>query len=130
MGGPWIWRWRRGCVGRMPKPRAIWFTFPHVTFIPVDSSGRPAAQGEGIELYPDELEALRLVYLEKLTQEEAAKRMGISRGTLWRLLDSGRRKLIQAMIELRPIVLVSIHRPQSCGDAKASTSQSSSNFSS
>jgi len=114
----------------MPKPRAIWFTFPHVTFIPVDSSGRPAAQGEGIELYPDELEALRLVYLEKLTQEEAARRMGISRGTLWRLLDSGRRKLIQAMIELRPIVLVSIHRPQSCGDAGASTSQSSSDFSS
>ncbi|HIP56572.1 MAG TPA: DUF134 domain-containing protein [Ignisphaera aggregans] len=113
----------------MPKPRAIWFAFPHVTFIPIDSSGRPAAQGEGIELYPDELEALRLVYLEKLTQEEAAKRMGISRGTLWRLLDSGRRKLVQAMVELRPIVLVPVHRAQTCGDTKAGTSQSSSNLS-
>lgn len=55
---------------------------------------------------PDELEALRLVYFEGLTQEEAARKMNISRGTLWRALDSGRRKLVKAIIEMRPIVLV------------------------
>jgi len=48
---------------------------------------------------------LRLVYLEGRTQEEAAKLMKISRGTLWRALDSGRRKLVQALVERRPIVL-------------------------
>ncbi len=56
---------------------------------------------------PDELEALRLVYLEGLTQEEAAKRMNVSRGTLWRMLNSGRRKVVQALVELRPIVILS-----------------------
>lgn len=120
MRGPWMWRWRRSGVGRMPKPRTIWFTPPHVTFVPMDSTGQLAIGGESIELYPDELEALRLVYLEKLTQEEAAKRMGISRGTLWRLLDSGRRKLIQAVIELRPIILVPVH--QRCSEASSQNS--------
>jgi len=54
---------------------------------------------------PDELEAMRLVYLEGLTQKEASERMGISRGTLWRLLDSGRKKVVKALVEKRPIVL-------------------------
>ncbi len=106
MQPPYIWRWRRGRVGRLPKPRFIWYAPPKVTFIPVDSSGNPVPSNEVIELYPDELEALRLVYLEKLTQEEAAKRMGISRGTLWRLLDSGRRKVVRALVEVKPISIV------------------------
>ena len=61
--------------------------------------------GDPIYVMPDEYEALRLVYLEKLTQEEAANKMGISRGTLWRILDNGRRKIIQALVEKRPIII-------------------------
>ncbi len=101
------WRWGREGPGRRPKPRFISFTLSsEITFIPYDRSGRPIPS-EPICIMPDELEALRLVYFEKLTQEEAAKRMGISRGTLWRILESGRRKLIQALVELRPIMLIS-----------------------
>lgn len=66
----------------------------------------PSPPANALEIYPDELEALRLVYLENFSQNEAASLMGVSRGTLWRLLDSGRRKLVQALIEVRPIVLV------------------------
>jgi len=54
-----------------------------------------------------ELEALRLADLEGLSQEEAGKRMGISRGTVWRLLQSARRKTAQAITEGRPLRIAS-----------------------
>jgi len=72
----------------------------------LDERGEPYV-GEPVYLFPDELEALRLVYLEGLTQEKAAERMGVSRGTLWRSLSSGRRKVVQAIVEKRPLVLKS-----------------------
>jgi predicted DNA-binding protein (UPF0251 family) len=52
-----------------------------------------------------ELEALRLVDLEDLSQEEAGARMGVSRGTVWRLLKEARRKVTQALTEGREIRL-------------------------
>lgn len=52
---------------------------------------------------PAELEVLRLVDLEGLSQEEAGSRMGISRGTVWRLLQEARRKSAQALTEGRRI---------------------------
>jgi predicted DNA-binding protein (UPF0251 family) len=54
-----------------------------------------------------ELEALRLVDLEGLSQEEAGKRMGISRGTVWRLLQDARKKTAQALTEGRPLQITS-----------------------
>ena len=63
------------------------------------------AEGEPVVLYRDELEAFRLVYLEGLRQEEAAERMGLSRGSLWRLLDSARRKIALALSEARPLLI-------------------------
>ena len=53
-----------------------------------------------------ELEAFRLVDLEGLSQEEAGTKMGISRGTIWRLLQSARRKTAQALTEGRPLQIV------------------------
>lgn len=47
---------------------------------------------------PEELEALRLVDLEDLTQEEAAVKMGVSRKTLWNDLQRARKKVISALI--------------------------------
>jgi hypothetical protein len=49
----------------------------------------------------DELEALRLVDYEGLMQEEAAARMGVSRGTVWRCLSSARTKTATMMVEAR-----------------------------
>jgi len=55
-------------------------------------------KGETIlALSKEELEALRLVDEENLTQEEAADKMGISRGTVWRLINGARKKIIQAL---------------------------------
>jgi predicted DNA-binding protein (UPF0251 family) len=52
-----------------------------------------------------ELEALRLVDLEGLSQEEAGQKMIISRGTIWRLVQSARKKTAQALSEGRPIYI-------------------------
>jgi predicted DNA-binding protein (UPF0251 family) len=46
----------------------------------------------------DEFEAMRLSDLEGLSQIEAGKRMQVSRGTVQRLLESGRRKVVQALL--------------------------------
>ena len=46
----------------------------------------------------DEFEAMRLCDLEGLSQIEAGERMRISRGTVQRLLESGRRKVAQALL--------------------------------
>ncbi|OYT25430.1 MAG: hypothetical protein B6V02_03765 [Thermoprotei archaeon ex4572_64] len=106
MPGPkgWCWRYGRRGPGRRPKPRFISSIPNEVTFIPRTRDGK-FVSNEPICLAPDEIEALKLVYLEDLTQEEAALRMGISRGTLWRILDDARKKLVKAIIELRPIVI-------------------------
>lgn len=53
----------------------------------------------------DELEALRLIDYQGLTQEEAAERMGISRGTVWRCLDSARKKVVAMLVERRELIV-------------------------
>ena len=58
---------------------------------------------EIVVLTLDELEALRLVDLEDLTQEEAAARMGISRKTLWIDLQRARKKVVSALVYGYPI---------------------------
>jgi predicted DNA-binding protein (UPF0251 family) len=61
---------------------------------------------EEIRLYRDELEVLRLCDLEGLVQEEAGQRMGVSRGTVQRLLASARKKTAQALTEGAALVFV------------------------
>ncbi len=61
--------------------------------------GVPARQ-IGVEvLAHDELEALHLCDGLGLTQEEAGERMGVSRGTVQRLLAGARRKVATALVE-------------------------------
>ena len=57
-----------------------------------------------ITLYRDELEALRLCDHEGMTQEQAGRSMGISRGTVQRLLMSGREKIVGAIISSKAII--------------------------
>jgi len=68
----------------------------------------PPRNLEPIFLEMAELEALRLVDLEGLSQEEAGQRMRVSRGTVWRLVQSARKKTAQALSEGRPIYVVSL----------------------
>lgn len=57
-----------------------------------------------IPLGLDELEALRLCDLEGETQTAAGVRIGVSRGTVQRLVKSARRKVVLALT--RPAALV------------------------
>ena len=52
-----------------------------------------------------EYEVLRLSEVEKLKQEEIAKRMKTSRGTVWRLLENAREKVARALSESRPLLI-------------------------
>lgn len=61
-------------------------------------AGVPCSELNEVLLELDEFEALRLCDLDGLDQETAGTRMGVSRGTVQRLLASGRRKLIGALV--------------------------------
>jgi len=50
------------------------------------------------ELELDQLEALRLCDLENKTQEQAGEAMGVSRGTVQRLLTAGRARLVDFVL--------------------------------
>lgn len=51
----------------------------------------------------DEFEAMRLCDVEELDQITAGERMGVSRGTIQRLLASGRKKIIEALMNSKVI---------------------------
>jgi predicted DNA-binding protein (UPF0251 family) len=53
---------------------------------------------EEVTLAFEELEALRLAHQEGLYQQDAALRMGVSRATFGRVLDSAHRKVTQALV--------------------------------
>jgi predicted DNA-binding protein (UPF0251 family) len=70
-------------------------------------SGIPSVQLEKTILRLDEFEAVRLCDYDGLNQIEAAERMGISRGTVQRLLLSGRRKMVDVLLHQKELVLES-----------------------
>ncbi|HUU04499.1 MAG TPA: DUF134 domain-containing protein [Patescibacteria group bacterium] len=55
------------------------------------------------EIFLDEFEAVRLCDHDRLSQIEAAEKMNISRGTVQRLLESGRFKIIDALLHDKAI---------------------------
>ena len=93
-------RHRRGRRGRFPKPVIIPNPSKVERFIP-----EPKTTANSIPIEHAEVEALRLVDLEGLSQEQAGTKMGVSRGTIWRLLQSARRKVAQALTEGRPLTV-------------------------
>ena len=68
-------------------------------------AGVPTRSLTKIVLEIDELEAMRLCDGEGLSQAEAGERMGISRGTVQRLVTCGRRKMVTAIIECSALVI-------------------------
>ncbi len=58
-----------------------------------------------VEIPVEALEALRLCDLEGLDQDSAANRMGVSRGTLQRILYQARRDVADALVGGKQIVI-------------------------
>lgn len=77
-------KWRRVCC--MPGNRR---------FGPLDGE---AAERQRIEMTVDEFEAVRLIDLEGLTQEECAQRMAVARTTAQAIYNSARVKLAECLV--------------------------------
>lgn len=62
-------------------------------------AGKPMFELDQIPIFSDELEVLRLCDMEGMVQEDAGLKMGVSRGTVQRLLASARKKTARALVE-------------------------------
>jgi predicted DNA-binding protein (UPF0251 family) len=67
--------------------------------------GTNCFSNNSVEIFLDEFEAMRLCDHEKLSQIEASEKMNISRGTVQRLLETGRYKLIDALLNDKLIII-------------------------
>ena len=81
---------------RPRKPRRCACPYWGCAFKP---TGKPMFELEKIPLAQDELEALRLCDLLGKTQEEAGVAMGVSRGTVQRLVTAARAKVARALVD-------------------------------
>ncbi|HOI14097.1 MAG TPA: DUF134 domain-containing protein [Methanoculleus sp.] len=70
---------------------------------------------EVVVVLPEEVEALRLVDLQGLEQEEAAIALGVSRKTLWRDLHEARAKVADALVHGKTIRIVGCGREREEG---------------
>jgi len=93
-------RKRKGGRGRFPIQ-------PKIKGTPYAKKMAPEPRGNDEPIYIDlaEVEVLRLVDLTGMYQEQAGSEMGISRGTIWRLLVSAREKVTRSIIEGRTLVV-------------------------
>ena len=66
-------------------------------------AGIPLKSLEEVTLKAEEVEALRLVDLEGLKQEESARKINVSRSTFQRVLESARKKLAEAILKGKAI---------------------------
>jgi predicted DNA-binding protein (UPF0251 family) len=98
----WRRRHRSGRRGRFPKPVTLGAIPSFESFTP-----SPLRGVEPVFIEMAELEAFRLVDRDGLSQEKAGQRMNVSRGTIWRLVQSARKKIAQALTEGRPLRIIS-----------------------
>ena len=61
-------------------------------------TGTPLPGLTQIVFLNEELEVIRLCDLSGLTQEQAGKQMGVSRGTIQRILTTARKKIASALV--------------------------------
>lgn len=85
---------------RQRNRRKLGFQFDEIYFKP---RGIPLSQLEEAHITDEELETLRLRYIEKIDQQEAAKRMGISQSQYQRDLSVVLEKISIALIQGKAI---------------------------
>lgn len=80
-------------AGRKERTRFVGIVPEFVGFVP---DGIPT--GDTVELAYDELEVIRLLDLEKMSQEEAAAHMGVSRTTVTGIYERARSKVADSLV--------------------------------
>ncbi len=89
-------------MGRPKKPRYC-REFDGVNLL--KPAAIPLTELELVSLEIDELEAMRLCDFEGQDQSAAAEAMGVSRGTIQRILQDGRRKLLDTLIHGKALIV-------------------------
>jgi len=89
-----------------PRPKKIRLCQGNFCGRAFKPTGTPLSKLERIELHRDELESLRLCDRDGLTQEEAGQLMGVSRGTIQRIITTARKKVATALSEGQALVFV------------------------
>ncbi|MCQ6253981.1 DUF134 domain-containing protein [Methanocaldococcus sp.] len=103
-------------MGRRGRPKIPRFISEEPKFRIFKPHGVPFGHLDKVVLTVDELEAIRLVDYMDFTQEEAAKLMGISRRVLWSLLKEGRKKISDALINGKIIIIEGgFYKIRECG---------------
>ena len=87
-------------IGRKRKDRIVDVDHSKVCFKPCGIRG---VDLEKVVIYEDEMEAIRLADYEGLYQQEASHKMGISRTTFSRLVESARKKIADALLNQKAI---------------------------
>ncbi len=82
----------------MPRPMKYRIVNGHPVTNVFKPAGIPQCELEEVLLTLDELESLRLADLEGQYQEEAARRMGISRQTFGNIVESARKKVADVLV--------------------------------
>jgi predicted DNA-binding protein (UPF0251 family) len=87
----------------MPRPRICRRIFfePKITYF--KPAGIPLRTLQETILAKDEIEAVRLIDFQNISQKQAAKKMKVSQPTLSRLLTSARKKLSEAIVKGKAI---------------------------
>lgn len=89
----------------MPRPRKRCCCRQYQADLVYKPQGTPMRELGATWLAIDQFEAMRLCDHENLDQEEAGRRMGVSRGTVQRLLYSGRKALIEAILQTNALII-------------------------
>ena len=85
----------------MPRPcklRRICALPAYGRFVPADAGAGEAGDARAVEMTVDEFEAIRLIDLEGLRQEECAARMNVARTTAQAIYNSAREKLARCLV--------------------------------
>ncbi|RCU48737.1 MULTISPECIES: DUF134 domain-containing protein [Corallincola] len=89
----------------MPRPRIPRAVCGYPANSCFKPNGVPMAQLEQITLASDEYEALRLVDLEGMQQQQAAVQMEVSRQTLANILKSARFKVVDCLTQGKALMM-------------------------
>ena len=93
----------------MPRPkkcRTVCRMPQNCRFGPLDG---PLRAESAVQMTVEEYEAVRLIDLEKLTQEECARQLSVSRTTVQGIYDSARQKLADAVVNGRRLFIEGGH---------------------
>jgi predicted DNA-binding protein (UPF0251 family) len=82
--------------------RRVQFNFKDYYFKP---RGIPLSSLDEIKISNEELETLRLRYLKKIDQHEAAKQMGVSQSQYQRDITKALEKITKALIEGKALLI-------------------------